>query len=310
MHRTSGSNTGDRALADTVETWAFHLAFERRLSPRTVDAYRADLRTHLAFLEARGLRRPDEVTPDLLRESLAELHDAGRASRSRLRARASLRSFYRWLVRDGCLCDDPSAQLESTRPDHDLPEILGVEEVERLLQACGGGGPLDRRDRAICEVAYGGGLRVSELVGLGSEQIDFRERWLRVRGKGDKERMVPLGRPALDCLRAYYATARPVLLGRRRDCGMVFLNVRGGALSRMGVWKILRRRAHDAGLAAHRVHPHMLRHSFATHLLRGGASLRVVQELLGHRDLRTTEIYTAVDREYLRQVHREFHPRG
>ena len=297
-------------LAHLLEAWLFHLAFERRVSPRTVAAYGADLRRHLLFLREHGLRGPEEVTPDLLREALAELHDSGHAPRSRQRARSAWRGFYRWLVRERILSVDPSGELEAPHAARELPRVLSEEEVGRLLEACGGPLPLDRRDRALCEVAYGAGLRVSELVGLRGDELDFREQWIRIQGKGNKERMVPLGRPALAALRHYFDGARPALLGSRPDPGVVFLNARGGRLSRMGFWKILQRRARLAGLEATRVHPHLLRHSFATHLLRGGASLRVVQELLGHSDLSTTEIYTAVDREFLRRVHREFHPRG
>jgi len=297
-------------LARHLEGWLYVLAFERRLSPRTVAAYRSDLAQHLAFLHAHGVRRPEEVSPDLLREFLAHLHDEGRAPRSRLRARSAIRGFYRWLRRERHLEVDPAAELEATRPRREVPRVLEAEEIGRLLEACGGARPIDARDRALCEVAYGTGLRVSELVGLGAEEIDFRERWLRVRGKGRKERMVPLGEPALEALRRYFAEARPALLGRRADPGTVFLNARGGRLSRMGFWKILRGRAAAAGIEPSRTHPHLLRHSFATHLLRGGAPLRIVQELLGHSSLTTTEIYTAVDRGYLRRVHREYHPRG
>ena len=302
--------TADDTLLPLLDAWVFHLSFERRLSPRSVDAYRSDLNEHLRFLRRRGLRRINQVRPDLLREALAELHDSGRSPRSRLRARSTLRGFYRWLVREGRLEADPAAELEAPRAGKSIPDVLSEEEIERLLLACGGAGLLDRRDRALCEVAYGAGLRVSELTGLGNEDVDFRERWLRIRGKGSKERMVPLGVPALDATRIYFTLARPRILGNRTDPGTIFLNARGGRLSRMGFWRILRKRAVQAGLEAQRIHPHLLRHSYATHLLRGGASLRVVQELLGHTDLSTTEIYTKVDREYLHEVHQQFHPRG
>lgn len=205
---------------------------------------------------------------------------------------------------------DPAADLEAPGRVRDVPRILGETEVESLLESCGGAGPLDRRDRAMVEVAYGSGLRVSELVGLGSEDVDFRESWLRVRGKGRKERMVPLGRPARDALRAYLSHGRPALLGESRDPGRIFLNARGRPLSRMGFWLILQRRGSAAGLPGSKLHPHILRHSFATHLLTHGASLRVIQELLGHSSLRTTEIYTTVDRDYLHRMHHEYHPRG
>jgi integrase/recombinase XerD len=298
------------ALAAALDGWLFHLAYERRLSPRTVAAYRADLSRHLDYLGRKGIENWERVTPDCLREALAELHDEGKAPRSRQRARSSLRGFYRWLARERKVTADPAAELEGPPKVKEVPRTLTEEEIDRLLEACGGAGELDRRDRALLEVAYGAGLRVSELVGLGNDDLDLRERWLRVRGKGRKERIVPLGKPALQSLRIYFSAVRRRLLKTNRDPGTVFLNSRGGRLSRMGFWLILRRRARDAGLERLRVHPHVLRHSFATHLLQRGASLRVIQELLGHASLSTTEIYTAVDRDYLHRIHREFHPRG
>lgn len=307
------ASAGDLPLSDMrrhLESWVFDLAFHRRLSPRTVSAYRSDLETHLLFLEERGIGTPREVAADVIRESLAVLHDAGRAARSRQRAACSIRAFYRWLLGEGCLEVDPTAELESPRPTRTLPDVLTREDAARLLESCGGAGVFDRRDRALVEMAYGCGLRVSELVGLGVDDIDFRERWIRVRGKGNKERLVPLGRPALDALTAYFSGPRQRMLQKNRDPGTVFLNARGGRLSRMGFWRILRKRGVMAGLRANRLHPHLLRHSFATHLLQGGASLRVVQELLGHANLTTTEIYTSVDRDYLRRIHSEYHPRG
>ncbi len=297
-------------LDELLESWVFHLAFERRLSPRTVEAYRSDLRAHLGFLRERGIRKPEEVSTELLREALAELHDLGRSPRTRMRARSSIRGFYRWASRQRGMEADPATELEAPRATRTLPRVLSPEEAARLVDACRARTPLDRRDRALLEVAYGAGLRVSELVGLGGEDMDLREKWLLVRGKGRKERMVPLGRPAVAAIQDYYVRSRPLLLRNRPDPGTVFLNARGGRLSRMGFWKILRRRAALAGLQAVGVHPHLLRHSFATHLLHGGASLRVVQELLGHSSLDTTEIYTAVDRDYLKRIHKEFHPRG
>lgn len=293
-----------------LASWAWHLAFECRLSPHTVAAYRADLAGHFAWLREYGVSKADHVTAEIVREFLACLHEAGSAARSRLRARSALRGFYRWLLRERRIERDPMANLERQGAARELPRVLDEEDIERLLEACRGTGPLDRRDLALVETAYGAGLRVSELVGLGSEEIDFRGRWLRVRGKGDKERMVPLGQPSLHALRDWFGLSRSTLLGRRRDPGRVFLNARGGPLTRVGFWKILRRRAAAAGIDPAAVHPHILRHSYATHLLRGGAPLRVVQELLGHANLVTTEIYTQLDRGYLRRVHHEFHPRG
>jgi integrase/recombinase XerD len=298
------------ALDVDLASWAGHLAFERRLSPHTVNAYRSDLARHFSWLRERRVGRAELVTAELVGEFLACLHDGGSAARSRLRARSSLRGFYGWLLRERRLERDPMANLERQGVAHELPRVLDEEDIERLLEACRGTRPRDRRDLALVETAYGAGLRASELVGLGSEDVDFHEHWLRVRGKGDKERMVPLGQPSVIALRDWFAQGRSELLGRRRDPGRVFLNARGGPLTRVGLWKILRRRAGVAGIDLTAVHPHILRHSYATHLLRRGAPLRVVQELLGHANLATTEIYTQLDRSYLHRVHHEFHPRG
>lgn len=297
-------------LRTRLDDYLQHLSLERRLSPRTVDAYRSDLRLHLDALDAWEIGPPEEVTADLLREYLASLHDLGRSPRTRLRARAALRGFYGFLFQERVLTSNLAAELEAPRIGRDLPHVLAPEDVERLLSAAAGEEPAELRDRAMLELAYGSGLRASELVSVGVEDLDLRELWLRVHGKGSKERMLPVGRQAAQAVRRYLDGGRGMLLHGRRDPGTLFLNGRGGRLSRMGFWRILRKRAMQATLRSAEIHPHTLRHSFATHLLHGGASLRVVQELLGHSNLRTTEIYTAVDRNYLHRVHREFHPRG
>ena len=287
-----------------------HLSFEKRLSPRTVEAYASDVKSFLDALDEWAVDPLCGVSTEILREYLARLHDQGHAASSRQRARSALRSFYRHLVARGQIPEDPARELEGPTKARTLPRVLTIEQVEALLAACEGAKAPEVRDRALIETAYGTGMRVSELVGLGNEDVDRRDRWARVRGKGSKERLLPLGDPAADAIGRYLGGARTTLLGRRSDPGRLFLNQRGGALTRMGFWKILRKRAVEGGLTARDVHPHVLRHSFATHLLHGGASLRVVQELLGHSSLKTTEIYTAVDRDYLRHVHHEFHPRG
>jgi len=297
------------ATADAFDRFVFHLSFERGLSARSVAAYQSDVLRHLQTLEKWDIAL-DAASDDILREYLASLHDLGYAPRSRARVRSSIRSFYAFSVAEGTLLENPALELEGPRLPKDLPHVLPIEAIESLLAACAGEAPLAVRDRAMLEVAYGAGLRVTELIEIGSETVDLTDRWIRVFGKGAKERVLPLGRPAVKCLERYIHGPRQNLLKTRTDPGTIFLNARGAALTRMGFWKILRKRALEAGLVASQVHPHALRHSFATHLLHGGASLRVVQELLGHSSLQTTEIYTAVDREYLRKVHVEFHPRG
>jgi site-specific recombinase XerD len=286
-----------------------HLRLEKRLSTRTVESYRGDLVQHLACLTEHGCPALEEVGTELLRTDLARLHEAGRSRSSQQRYRSSLRGFYRFMTREGWIKKDPSVDLEGPRTSRRLPRALTRDEVARLLAASRGDSPLDSRDLAMIEVAYGAGLRVSELVGLGAEECDLENRMIRVRGKGDRERLVPLGRPACDAVQSYLSAGRP-RIARGNRSRRLFLNRLGGGLSRMGFYRILVRRGRAAGIERSRLHPHILRHSFATHLLEGGASLRIVQELLGHRSLATTEIYTAVDRGFLRKVHRSFHPRG
>lgn len=296
-----------------VSEYLAYLALERRLARRTVEAYGRDLRAYLSVLAAKpplGIGDPEQATADSLREYLATLHDRGLKARSRARARSALRGFYRYLARERVIASDPSRDVESPKVHRDLPSTLPPDAMQRLLESAGGPRPLDQRDRALLELAYGAGLRASELTDLPVEAIDLRERWLRVQGKGGKERLLPLGAPAVLAIRRYLNGPRPGLLRKRPDPGTLFLNAQGGRLSRMGFWKIVRKHAVGAGLVGADVHPHSLRHSFATHLLSGGASLRVVQELLGHANVKTTEIYTAVDRDHLRRAHREYHPRG
>jgi integrase/recombinase XerD len=297
-----------RQAEETLNAYLDHLRLERRLSPRTVLAYHSDLGQHVTYLASRGIGSWGSVDVQALRDDLGRLRQEGRSRRSQLRYRSTLRGFYRFLAGQRWIETDPTVDLEGPRAPRSLPRSLTVEEIERLLEAASGAAPLDLRDRALFEVAYGAGLRVSELVGIGSEEIDLENRWVRVRGKGNRERVVPLGRPACQAVRVYLARARPLL--QKRAVPQLFLNRRGGKLSRMGFYRILRRRGRRAGLTTTRLHPHLLRHSFATHLLHAGASLRVVQELLGHRSLTTTEIYTAVDRGYLQGIHRRHHPRG
>ncbi len=290
------------------EPFADYLAFDRGLADRTVEAYQRDLGRFLDFLEEQGCARPEDVRPEDLREYVYELSARDLAPTSIRRAQSSLRTYFSFLLADGVLEEDPTERMDSPRIGRSLPDTLSAEEVERLLEAPDPTRPLYWRDRAILEVLYGSGLRVSELTGLGLADVDAEHRVLRVLGKGSKERLVPTGGAALRALARYLSEVRPGL-DRGKGEGRIFLNARGTPLSRVSVWTLVKESAEGAGITKD-VSPHTLRHSFATHLLEGGADLAAVQELLGHADISTTQIYTHVDREYLREVHRSFHPRG
>jgi len=305
------------ALDLTIERHLEELRTARRLSPNTLDAYRRDLADYGGFARRHRLSEWRQASQVFLDAYFAWLARRGLAGATVSRRRSALRGFHAFLVRNGERSDDPLADQPAQRRERRLPHALSVHEVELLLAQPRPDSPLGLRDRAMLELAYASGLRVSELCGLERPRIDLAGRLLRVAGKGDKEREVPFGRTAERALRDYLEHGRPALVGdpgrgRRGSARLrhdaVFVNAQGGALSRMGFWKILRGHARSAGIAT-RVHPHGLRHSFATHLLEGGADLRVVQELLGHASISTTAIYTHLDRGYLREVHRTFHPR-
>ncbi len=291
-----------------LEPFRDYLRFERGLAVRTVDAYVRDLSAFVAFAAREGAVAPGDVDYGALRDYVAALGDLGRAPATVSRAISSLRGYFRFLLEEGVIDRDPSERLETPGAGRRLPDVLSVWEIERLLAAVTPDRRYAFRDRAILEVLYGCGLRVSELSGLRTRDLDLEERLVRVLGKGSKERLVPLGADAAHALRRYLRELRP-RLERGGSGGRVFLTRSGRPLSRMGVWKILRQYVERAGIAR-RVTPHTLRHSFATHLLEGGADLASVQEMLGHADIATTEIYTHVDRSHLRQVHRTHHPRG
>jgi integrase/recombinase XerD len=306
--------TAKRAAPDTprlhapIDGWLDELRRGRRLSPRTVDAYGRDLADYADFARHHRLADWEEATLTFVDGYFASLERRGLSSATVSRRRSTLRGFHGFLARVGHRADDPVALLPAPRRERKLPHALPLGDLETLIAHPQGEGALALRDRAMLEVAYASGLRVSELIGLQRANVDLSGRALTVTGKGDKQRLVPFGRSAARTLVAWLERGRPQLAPHARH-DHVFVNARGGPLSRMGWWKILRAHARGAGITA-RVHPHALRHSFATHLLEGGADLRVVQELLGHASVTTTAIYTHLDRSYLREVHKQFHPRG
>jgi len=303
--RTGGAESSP--LLPAIEAWIDELQKGRRLSPRTLDGYGRDLADYHVFARRHRLVTWAEATPTFVDGYFATLLQRGLAGATVARRRSALRGFHAFLARVEGRTHDPLALLAAPRRERKLPAPLSLDDIEALLAQPQGEGALALRDRAMLELGYACGLRVSELVGLERVDVDLAGRGVTVTGKGDKQRVVPFGRPAAGALRAWLERGRTPLVARARH-ERVFCNARGGPLTRGGWWKILRGHARRAGLAA-RVHPHALRHSFATHLLEGGADLRVVQELLGHASVTTTAIYTHLDRSYLREVHRQFHPR-
>jgi integrase/recombinase XerD len=298
----------DRHRAFLLERFFDFLTLEKGSSGRTQDAYARDVIRFVDFALVKGAAAPVDVTPRLLREFVYQLKDLGLSPASIRRNVSAVRSYFRFLIGDGHVVRDPSERLETPQRWRTLPEVLTVAETQKLLAAPTMDDPLYFRDRAMLELAYGAGLRVSEWIGIGVKDVMLDEGLVRVFGKGSKERLVPIGRGAIGALAIYLRELRPKLEPRSGK-GTLFLNARGSPLSRMGAWKILAKYVKRAGISK-RVSPHTLRHSFATHLLEGGADLRAVQEMLGHADISTTQIYTHVDREYLRQVHRRYHPRA
>jgi integrase/recombinase XerD len=299
----------ERAARDFgLEGFRDFLALESGHSDNTVEAYLRDLRRLAEFAAAKGVRDPGQVSRALLRDFVYLLKDLGLSAATIRREISAVRTYFGFLVGEGRVTADPSDRLESPRRGRVLPDTLSVRDVEALLAAPNIDQPLAWRDRALLELAYGAGLRVSELCGLLMTDLLLTENLVRVFGKGGKERLVPIGRSVIGAVSVYLHQLRPEL-DRGRTQGRLLLNGRGQPLSRVGAWGIVKRAAARADIHK-RVTPHTLRHSFATHLLEGGADLRAVQEMLGHADLSTTQIYTHVDREYLRSVHKQFHPRS
>ncbi len=293
-------NSSELVVDRDVEGFLLLLGVQR--SPRTVDAYRRDLAALTAFRTGPA----SEATVEDLEKWVAQMRANGLAASTIARRVAATRSYYRHAMLTGSRTDNPAAEIALPRRQRKLPRTLSAAEVERLIEAANGSTPRGMRDRALVELLYGAGLRVSEAVGLAKTGVDLDGRTVRVLGKGSKERIVPLGRPGVETVRRYLALGRPHLDCRHRPD--LFLNARGGALTRAGAFLILRKLADRAGLEPGRVHPHLLRHSFATHLLEGGADLRSVQEMLGHASLSTTELYTHVSDLRRRETYFDAHP--
>jgi integrase/recombinase XerD len=288
-----------------------YLEFERGLSRNTLDAYRTDLLQYGAFLAKRhrGATEADRADVADFLADLATGNGGPACSPATVnRKTACLRSFYRHLRREELVDEDPTASLSPPAKSRKLPRVLTYAEVKRLLESVSGGDPIQLRDRALLEVMYGCGLRASEVVGLDVNDIDLRRSFVRPHGKGNKERVVPLGREAAAAVKRYLRAGRPDLVGTR-PVSRLFVNFRGGPLTRQGLYKVIQRHAAEVGLAG-RMSPHTLRHSFATHLLSGGCDLRSVQEMLGHADVSTTQLYTHLSGERIKEVYFKAHPRA
>ena len=296
-------------LDSALDLFLSHLRIERGLAPNTVEAYGRDLRRYLDFLEGRKLHEWAQVDRAVVQEYLAKLVALGLARRSQARNLAALRTFHKLLAAERIAPGDPASEVESPRASRKLPQVLSLEEVERLLAAPRNKTAAGARDKAMLEVLYATGLRVSELTGLQMNDVNLETKMVLTRGKGSKERIVPLGEVAAEALKGYLREARPALLGKGRISKDLFVTPRGRRMTRQGFWKLLNRYALGAGIGR-RISPHKLRHSFATHLLAGGADLRSVQAMLGHADIATTQIYTHVDRSHVRRVYDRFHPRA
>ena len=298
-------------VAQAVDGFLVHAAVERGLAPRTIEAYARDLARFAGYLEGCGVGRLAQIRREHLTGFAAALEREGLAARSRARTLVATRRLLRHAGAAGALQEDPSEGLASPRLDRALPRILRPEESAALIRAAGSEDALGLRDRAMLEVLYGAGLRVGELVALPLDALERRAGWLRVLGKGRKERLVPLGRPALEALDAYQEQGRPQLArASQRRSEALFLSRRGTGMTRQNFFTRLRGIARRAGIPSERVSPHVLRHAFATDLLEGGADLRAVQSMLGHADLSTTQIYTHVSRRRLRDTVETHHPRG
>ena len=295
-------------LEPLVENFLSYLDLECGLAANTLEAYRRDLRHFADYLRRRRIGHPDGVTTTDMLGFLVEMKDRGYSVATIARTLAGVRTFFRYLSLEGLVQRNVAAVLDSPTLWRRLPEVLSPEEVERLLAAPDTSRPLGLRDKALLEILYATGARASEVVALDVDSVHFDYGYLRCVGKGSKERVVPVGRVALEVTRRYIAEARPRLL-RGRACAALFVSRCGTRLTRPTVWKVVKKHARRAGIRK-RVYPHLLRHSFATHLLAGGADLRSVQEMLGHVSIMTTQVYTHLESGRLKEIHRRYHPRG
>ncbi len=292
-----------------LQEYLLYARIERNLSPDTLQAYHSDLMRYLNYLKDSGVRDLNDVRQGQLRGYTRWLNSLCLSAATIHRSFSAVRGFHHFLLAEKRIARDPSANLDPPKLPQRLPKVLEVHEIDAVLEAVDTSKSLGVRDRSVISLLYACGLRVSELIGLRLTNLMLEEELVRVLGKGSRERVVPIGRKAIDDLETYVYNVRPALARKGKNTGEVYLSVRGNPLTRMSVWNILSRWSTSAGIQKE-ISPHTLRHSFATHLLEGGADLRAIQEMLGHADIATTQVYTHLDRDYLKEIHRTYHPRG
>ena len=297
------------SFTEILDQYYDSLLFDKGLSRLSLESYGNDLRRYIDFLESKGITGADDITPTHIREFILLLNDLGLNINSVTRNLSSIRNFHKYMVNEDISLNNPALHIETPKKPNTYPAVLSIEEIEKIFAVPDLSVPLGIRDRAMLEMLYACGLRISELLSVEYNSVIFPEGIVRVIGKRNKERIVPIGSSALEHLKTYLGDVRPDLAAKGKSRNILFLNSRGNKMSRMGFWKILRKYVQLANLSIE-IHPHTFRHSFATHLLEGGADLRSVQEMLGHSDISTTQLYTHIDREHLKQIYKQFHPRG
>lgn len=296
-------------MTDYLQQYLNYLRFEKNLSDNSVSSYENDLERYINYLSTQKINRPEYIQSKHIRRLLQLLSELGLSTSTLARNLSSIRSFHLFLISEDLIKSDPSEHVDGPKLRRHLPSVLTFDEIELLCLNISIDDPLGLRNRAMIEVLYASGLRISELLTLLLREIYFKEEFIRILGKGSKQRLVPISIRALNWVKKYLELSRPVLDKHQRSSGAAFLSIRGTIMSRMGFWKILQKYIRESGIRK-KIHPHTFRHSFATHLLEGGADLRAVQEMLGHSDISTTQIYTHLDRSYLQQEYKDYHPRA
>lgn len=296
-------------MQEFVKEYLAHLKLEKNLSDNTINSYQNDLSQFINYVLKNDLGDLSQINTTFIAKYFERERQRNKSTSTSARYLSSIKGFFSYLSFNGYIDKDPTEVFSATRKGRKLPVVLSFHEIEKILSAPDSSSKLGLRDKALLEICYSCGLRVSEIIDLKINDLLFENEVIRVLGKGSKQRIVPIGRSAVKYVTEYLQRSRPSLVKSIKSENYIFLNIRGTKLSRMGVWKIFDRYIKEAKIEKD-VHPHTFRHSFATHLLEGGADLRAVQEMLGHSDISTTQIYTHIDREFIKQVHRDFHPRG